>query len=363
MELRDRPARERLEFPGRLALEHELLSQTHADLGDKSLVSLYFGGGTPSVLSPRSVSELIDEIVSRHDSAVDLEVTLEANPENLTPQRCEAWHEAGINRLSIGVQSFSPRDLERLERLHQPDLVAQVVGNARDAGIENLSLDLMFGLPDQTPDQWMESLRAAVQLNPDHISFYGLTVHEETPFHDEAKRGTLPLPEEDAASAMYLEGALFLQERGYGHYEISNFARPGRESRHNRRYWTGADVVGIGPGAHSSLGRFRWWNPDDIDLWKESLAIGELCRTHPESLPTEIHAEELLFRGLRTREGIALDGSPAAVMLGTWLESAAGLEAANAEWIRTGAERVSLTLEGWLRSDSILLSIIGASAR
>ncbi|MBX3728215.1 MAG: radical SAM family heme chaperone HemW [Candidatus Sumerlaeia bacterium] len=358
MELRDRPARERLDFPARLAREHALLLDAEPDLARRPLATLYFGGGTPSTLVPSGVADLIRAVRERHPAS-EPEVTLEANPENLTPARCEAWARAGVTRLSIGVQSFRERDLARLERLHGPKAIGTAVRNARAAGITNLSLDLMFALPDQTLAEWLEDLDRAVALEPDHLSFYGLTYHEGTPFEEWRRVGNIAEADEDLYAEMYLRGARLLAAAGFDHYEISNFARPGRRSLHNQRYWNAQDVVGFGPGAHSSLGARRWHNPDDLDQWRADLAAGRLPRTRPQVLDASHRLEEELFRRLRRCEGFRLsEGLPADAHFANWLTTPRGRQALDSGWIERSGDRARLTLEGWLRSDALLIQML-----
>jgi oxygen-independent coproporphyrinogen-3 oxidase len=358
MELRDRPARERLEFPARLAREHALLLEAEPDLAGRPLATLYFGGGTPSTLSPPAVTDLIRTLRERHPFS-DPEITLEANPENLTPARCHAWARAGVTRLSIGVQSFHADDLERLERLHRPETIGAAVRNARAAGIDNLSLDLMFALPGQTLEKWLDNLHQALALEPDHLSFYGLTYHEGTPFEEWRRVGSLAEADEDLYAELYLRGARLLAAAGFDHYEISNFARPGRRSLHNQRYWNAQDVVGLGPGAHSSLGARRWQNPDDLDEWRADLAAGRPPRTQPHDLDSSTRLEEELFRRLRRCEGFDLsDGTPADLRFAHWLTTPRGRQALDAGWIERTGDRARFTLEGWLRSDALLLRML-----
>ena len=311
------------------------------------------------MLRPADVRRLIRTLLDRHDGSAP-EITLEANPENLTPARCHAWRDAGITRLSIGVQSFQTKDLERLERLHTPELIPQVVENARLAGFENISLDLMFALPGQTLNEWRDNLRAAIALRPQHISFYGLTIHENTPFFDERRAGKLREIDDELQAEMYLWGSRFLRDEGFEHYEISNFAVPGFRSVHNQRYWNKDDVVGLGPGAHSNLGAWRWFNPDDLDGWREGLRAGSLPRAKPSQLDEEGDVEEELFRRLRRAEGFSSSGGGASPKLFfEWLDTGIGRQAENEGWIAREGKRARLTPEGWLRSDAILLSILG----
>lgn len=360
MELRDRPARTRLDYPQKLGTEYGLLLAEHPELAERPPASIYFGGGTPSVLSPAAVCDLIAAIRVPHPASKP-EVTLEANPENLTPARCEAWRATGVTRLSIGAQSFQERDLRRLERLHDAETIRRAVANARAAGIDNLSIDLMFGLPQQTLEEWMENLREAVALAPQHLSFYGLTIHEHTPFWEERKAGKLVLPGEEIEAEMYLRGAEYLVAHGFEHYEISNFAQPGWRSVHNQRYWRAEDVVGIGPGAHSCLGVMRWRNNDDLDAWEQAIAAQRLPRTAPERLAAREQIEEEIFRRMRTSEGFARDSPTEADRLFlAWLEGDDGQAAREQRWIAEEAGRVRLTAEGWLVSDALLLNIVGA---
>lgn len=358
MELRDRPARTRIEYPEQLAEEHALVLRAHPGLVERPLATIYFGGGTPSVLSPAAVGDLIRCVRARHgDSAA--EITLEANPENLTRARCDAWREAGINRLSIGVQSFHERDLKRLERLHDIETIYRAVENARETGFNNLSIDLMFGLPDQTLDEWQDNLRRAAALQPEHLSFYGLTIHENTPFFDENRARRLALPGESIEAEMYLWGSSFLREHGYEHYEISNFARPERRSAHNQRYWLGEDVVGLGPGAHSLLDNQRWQNAENLDDWLRAICKRQLARSEPHLLGREEEIEETVFRRMRTAGGFSREGNnPADRLFFDWLQTPTGRAAAAQSWIDEDETSARLTTEGWLVSDALLLNMV-----
>lgn len=358
LELRDRPARDRLEFPDLLTRECELLLDAHPELRSRTIETIYFGGGTPSTLVPAGVQAAIERIVSCFACASpEIEITLEANPENLTEGRAAKWFAAVITRLSVGAQSFAPRHLEKLERLHGPSTIHDAIANARAAGFANISIDLMFALPDQTHAEWMESLAAAVALAPEHISFYGLTVHEHTPFEIEDRAGRLAMPDDDAQAAMYLEGAEFLERAGYEHYEISNFARPGFRSRHNRRYWSRADVLAMGPSAHSSVGAGRWRNPSDIDAWGAAIRADRVPAEGLEQLSPEAQLEEALFCNLRRAEGIVAAERPElferAVQWASTLD-----DASRSKWSHADATSFRLTRAGWLVSDAIIQAIV-----
>lgn len=356
LELRDRPARARLDFPGQLRRELGLLAAAEPGLCDQRLATVYLGGGTPSTLVPASVAEMLTEWRTLFPTAPDAEFTLEANPENLTESRARQWHSAGFTRLSIGLQSFNPAELKLLERLHEPATITEAMGRAREAGFQNISLDLMFALPGQTLNGWMDNLRRAVELEPEHLSFYGLTWHEGTPFTAALEQGRLHELEEDVQAEMYLRGAAFLEEAGFEHYEISNFARPGFRSRHNARYWSGQDVVGLGPGAHSRLGTRRWSNPENLDAWATAVEAARPPRTGIESPTAGEQAWEALFTGLRRVEGIERATNPE--LHTACLHWARDNAPDAARWMESTPERARLTREGWLVSDAILGALI-----
>ncbi len=360
LELRDRPARDRLEFPELLAQECELLLDMRPELRTRTIETIYFGGGTPSTLVPAGVGAAIERMLALFaGTAPDIEITLEANPENLTEGRAAKWFAAGITRLSMGAQSFAPKHLEKLERLHGPDTIREAVANSRACGFANINIDLMFALPDQSFDEWMESLAAAVALAPEHISFYGLTVHEHTPFEIEERAGRLAMPDDDMQATMYLRGAEFLERAGYEHYEISNFARPGFRSRHNRRYWSRADVLAMGPSAHSSVGAQRWRNPSDIDAWGAALRAFRVPAEGLESLTANSILEEALFCNLRRAEGIVAAEQPELfARAGAW---AATLDDESRRlWTASPEGSFRLTRAGWLVSDAIIQAIISS---
>ena len=356
MELRERPARARLDFPGQLRREVDLLLGVYPEMAERPLETVYFGGGTPSTLVPEAVGELLAHWKGLFVECGGREFTLEANPENLTENRARQWHAAGFTRLSIGAQSFHPEELGLLERLHGPETIEEAVRRSRRAGFGNVSLDLMFALPGQTMERWMENLRRAVALEPDHVSFYGLTWHEGTPFEAWKREGRLAELGDELQAEMYLRGADFLEGEGFEHYEISNFARPGFRSRHNARYWTGRDVLGVGPGAHSRMGPERWRNPEDLEGWAAALAAGRVPREPAERPGPEEAAWERLFTGLRRTEGLGRGEAPELV------EACRRWHGANlpesAAWMEAGPEGVRLTREGGLLSDAILEGLL-----
>ena len=245
MEPYARALRSELEFWGR-------------ELGSPDVSTVFFGGGTPSYLRGGQLAALMGAIQGGFELDPSSEITAEANPDDLTPDKLAEFAAAGINRLSIGVQSLDDGLLRTLGRRHSAAEAEQAVSRARQAGFDNLSMDLMYGLPDQTLKQWLDSMRRALELGPQHISMYGLTLEPGTPMERAATAGSLPTPDVDLAADMYLAAQAFMAEHGYLHYEISNWCLPGYESRHNLTYWHNGQFLGVGPGAHSYLNGARF---------------------------------------------------------------------------------------------------------
>ena len=268
--------------------------------------TIYFGGGTPSLLEPAEVARMIEACAETFDVADGAEITIEANPETVDAERLVAYRDAGVNRFSFGVQSFRDEELRRLSRLHDADRARAALADARAAGLDNVSLDLMMWLPGQRVAEWIESVDAAVALAPDHLSLYLLEVYPNAPLRDEmARAGWSQAPDDDAAT-MYLEALERLDEAGYEQYEISNVARPGRRSRHNMKYWTDGEWLGFGCGAHSTSAGMRWRNLGDVAAYVERIADGGSVRTEVRRLPADERLGDALFTGLRLVEGIDL---------------------------------------------------------
>ncbi|WP_183361500.1 radical SAM family heme chaperone HemW [Geomonas limicola] len=276
-----------------------------------SAPTLYLGGGTPSLMSPAEVARLIDAAAARFGLTADAEITLEANPGTLSFEKLAGYRSAGVNRISLGIQSFEDRFLEMLGRVHSRHEAISAFEACRKAGFDNLSIDLMHSLPGQSPAQWRRALADGIALAPEHLSAYALSVEEETPFEALVESGNLTLPGEEDAAAMFEATAELLEQAGYRHYEISNFARPGRESRHNGAYWTRQSYLAFGAGAHSfwndnGLGD-RWHNAEGASEYREAILSGILPEREREVLDREQAVSEAFFLGLRVLAGLDLE--------------------------------------------------------
>ena len=266
----------------------------------RSVSSIFIGGGTPSVLDERLLGDILREIRNRFKMEEDAEITIEVNPGTANIGKLQAYREMGINRLSIGLQSPEDRELKILGRIHNYGQFLETYQEARTVGFDNINIDLMSAIPDQTYEGWVKNLRTVAELEPEHISAYSLIVEEGTPF---AAR-KLNLPDEDTEYNMYEATAQILKEYGFEQYEISNYARKGRECRHNVGYWTRQDYLGFGLGASSLYGKERFANTADMKKYLENSRNPEKIREKEPSLTREDEMAEFMFLGLRMTKGI-----------------------------------------------------------
>ena len=268
--------------------------------------TVFFGGGTPSLLAPSEVATIIDVCRQSWALSSDAEITLEANPESVTPERLDGFRAAGVNRLSYGVQSFRDDELGRLSRLHSAAGAVDVFVMARAAGFDNISLDLMMWLPQQTVAHWLESVDGLIAVGPDHASMYMLEIYPNAPLRDAMARRWWSVAPDDDAAEMYLSGLDRMDKAGYIQYEVSNVARPGRQSRHNLKYWTDGEWLGFGSGAHSTRAGTRWKNVSATEEYISAVAAGGPVATERRPLSAEERLEEALFTGLRLSVGLDL---------------------------------------------------------
>lgn len=322
--------------------------------------SVFFGGGTPSLLEPAAVGQILERAARRFGLSADAEISLEANPGTVTPESLAGYRAAGVNRLSLGIQSLAAENLKLLGRIHDPAEAKRAVARARRAGFDNLSCDLIFALPGQTRQSLAEELDRFLELAPDHLSCYGLTVEEGTPFYRLHRAGSLELPDEDRYAELY--GAIDERLRGEGfrHYEISNYARPGFECRHNLLYWQRRPCLGVGAGAHSFLD--RGWGERrsvvaDLARYRAALDRGEGPAEVLETFDRHGAMAETLYLGLRTSAGVEEEAFRA--------RFGSGVAAAFPEAVRGAGERLSLRdgrwrldLDGWLLFDHLIAAFL-----
>jgi oxygen-independent coproporphyrinogen-3 oxidase len=292
---------------GRDDLVDQYLQAVAAELSwhgrPRPVETLYFGGGTPTHLDASRLAQLCDEVLRWHPLTPNHEWTVEANPESLTADRVEVLAERGVSRLSLGVQSLDDAKLRILDRDHCASDVKRAVDLARAAGL-HITIDLMFAAPGETPEEWRSDLQAALDLSPDHISTYGLTWEAGTQFTARRRRGELTAVDEELERAMYAEGIDVLGAAGYEHYEVSNFARPGRRSRHNEAYWAGDQYFAAGPGAARYVDGARETNHRSTTTYLKRVLAGESPVAESERLNDEARARERLVLGLRRSEGV-----------------------------------------------------------
>jgi oxygen-independent coproporphyrinogen-3 oxidase len=268
--------------------------------------TIFFGGGTPSLLSVQQMQRLLRACSTAFTVDADAEITLEANPGTLTQEQLAGLREAGINRLSMGAQSFDAGLLKSLGRIHTPEEITQAVTYARAAGFTSINLDFMFGLPQQTMQQWQETLRQALELRPEHFSLYSLIIEEGTPFYDWTHEGRITPGDEDLCADMYEYADELLQQAGYINYEISNWALPGHHSRHNLTYWQNLPYIGMGAGAYSYFGNRRFSNERDPLTYNKTLKSGRIPEVESEPVEREQEMSETAFLALRTALGLHL---------------------------------------------------------
>jgi len=317
--------------------------------------TIFFGGGTPSLLESAEVAAILEACRTAFDIDPGAEVTLEVNPESAVEPFLSAVRAAGVTRLSVGVQSFRQDELQRLGRVHDVPQARLAVASARAAGFENLSLDLMMWLPAQQVGHWMETVEAAAALGPEHLSLYMLELYPNAPLREEMARAGWSLAPDDDAAEMYEAAMARLEELGYRQYEISNVCRPGRESRHNLKYWTDGEWLGFGPGAHSTLAGVRWKNVGATGEYVARVSAGSPLDVERRELTADERWQEALITGLRLADGISM--AAMAARYGVDLDARFGddlrrFEEAGA--VARDGDRLRLTRRGMLVANDVL---------
>jgi len=319
---------------------------------NEPLETLYLGGGTPSLLPADSMAELIDGVVAgspMRDGAttVRTEFTIEVNPDDVSAEKVDIWADVHVNRVSLGVQSFDPRVLKWMHRTHGANDAERAVAHLRRVGVSSVSLDLIFGLPAELGADWEGDLRKALDLEPDHLSVYGLTVEPRTPLARWIGRGVTSAPADSAFEEQFLLAHDVLTDAGFEHYEVSNYARPGHHSRHNQAYWTGRRYLGLGPSAHGFEGRRRYWNVAPWAAYERIVLGGKDPTENLEELSAEQRQLEGTYLGLRTTHGVSAE------ITRSWPD-ALREEVEAQGWLLEEGGRVRLTPPGWLRLDAIV---------
>ena len=307
--------------------------------------TIFFGGGTPSRTAPQDLARVITAIRNGFDVADDAEFSLEANPEDVTPEAIEFWRSLGVNRLSIGVQSFDDRELQPIGRVHDAARAREAIYDATSSGIRT-SIDLILGLPNQTAESFRSSLDEAIATGIGHVSIYMLDLDEDTALRRRVESGVVRLPDEELISGLYVEMVETLRDAGFAQYEISNFARPAEESRHNLRYWRRQHYHGFGLGAHSFIGERRFANTRDIHSY-----IGGVVSDFSEKLTENERRHELVFLRLRQTSGIHYED-----LLRLCGEEAVGWieHGVNEGWLQRDGSRVAFTPAGFLVSSELI---------
>jgi oxygen-independent coproporphyrinogen III oxidase len=331
--------------------------------------TVFFGGGTPSLLEPAEIAAIIHDLRDRFDTRqrpalreagrqsgrVEWEVTLETNPETVDREKLERFREAGVNRISFGVQSFQDDELKRLGRIHSASRARAAVREARAAGFDNVSLDLMMWLPGQSVDTWLGNVDALVEAAPDHASLYLLELYPNAPLKEEMARSGWSLAPDDDAAEMYLKAMERLERAGLVQYEISNVARPGMASRHNLKYWTDGEWLAFGCGAHSTRDGVRWKNVSATEEYVARVTSGSDVVTERRVLSANERLEEAIFTGLRLTDGLDIEAAGARYASDVWARYGDALAPFLQEkWLVRDGPRLRLTRHGMLMANEVM---------
>jgi oxygen-independent coproporphyrinogen III oxidase len=349
-------------------LKRRYLDALLTEIGNKAdgtpADTIFFGGGTPSLLEPSEIHSVIEACQRSFTLGPDTEITLEANPETVTHDRLRAFHHAGINRLSFGVQSFRDEELQRLSRLHSAAKAQEAFAVARAAGFENVSLDLMMWLPQQSVSQWISSVDTLIALGPEHASLYILELYPNAPLKDTMARSQWSLAPDDDAAEMYLGAMSRLDDAGYTQYEISNVAKPGRESRHNLKYWTDGEWVGFGCGAHSTRKGIREKNIASTEDYVSAIRAGMPVEVERRVLSDQERLEDAVFTGLRLAQGVVLESVRSRYGVDLWERYGEDLQPfVEQHLLIYDGGAIRLTRDGMLLANEVMTVFIGPPVR
>ncbi len=349
-------------FSTQRSTEAAVVKAMHAELATRAqqapwkgsrINSLYFGGGTPSFLAVADLAQLIAKAQALFSFNTAAEITLEANPDDITPEKLEAWHSIGITRLSIGLQSFDHLELQSMNRAHDASHSVQCLEWIADGPIQNYSVDFMYGMPGSTVESWTRQLDQLATYLPPHLSCYALTVEEKTVLYHNVRSGKTTLPSDEVIVAQFEALRAWASEQGYTHYELSNFAQPDKYSRHNSHYWSGQPYLGIGPGAHSFNGKKRWWNVANNTLYAQGAEVPSEMLT-----PIDLLNERLMVR-LRTAKGFLWESDVPFGMDPTLLEPVQqSVKKSEAKGLLKCSEKgFTIPPEHWMQSDAIIAEL------
>lgn len=349
-------------FSTQRSTEAAVVKAMHAELATRAqqapwkgsrINSLYFGGGTPSFLAVADLAQLIAKAQALFSFNTAAEITLEANPDDITPEKLEAWHSIGITRLSIGLQSFDHLELQSMNRAHDASHSVQCLEWIADGPIQNYSVDFMYGMPGSTVESWTRQLDQLATYLPPHLSCYALTVEEKTVLYHNVRSGKTTLPSDEVIVAQFEALRAWALEQGYTHYELSNFAQPDKYSRHNSHYWSGQPYLGIGPGAHSFDGKKRWWNVSNNTLYAQGAEVPSEILT-----PIDLLNERLMVR-LRTAKGFLWESDVPFGMDPTLLEPVQqSVKKSEAKGLLKCSEKgFTIPPEHWMQSDAIIAEL------
>ncbi|MDA0740333.1 MAG: radical SAM family heme chaperone HemW [Bacteroidetes bacterium] len=349
-------------FSTQRSTEAAVVEAMHAELATRAqqapwkgsrINSLYFGGGTPSFLAVADLAQLIAKAQALFSFNTAAEITLEANPDDITPENLEAWHSIGITRLSIGLQSFNNRELQSMNRAHDASHSVQCLEWIADGPIQNYSVDFMYGMPGSTVESWTRQLNQLATYLPPHLSCYALTVEEKTVLYHNVRSGKTTLPSDVVIVAQFEALRAWASEQGYTHYELSNFAQPDKYSRHNSHYWSGQPYLGIGPGAHSFDGKKRWWNVSNNTLYAQGAEVPS-----EELTLIDLLNERLMVR-LRTAKGFFWESDVPfgvdPILLEHVQQSVKNSEAKGL--LKCSEKGFTIPPEHWMQSDAIIAEL------
>lgn len=326
----------------------------YAQAPHANVPTIFFGGGTPSLLPARDLGRVISSIKEKWNLAPDAETTLEANPDSVDAGKLAGLRAAGFNRISFGMQSAVPHVLQVLDRTHNPENISKVVGAARDVGFESISLDLIYGTPGETLENFRTSITSALDLDVDHLSAYALIVETGTKLAAQIKRGELSMPNDDLMADMYLLVDELCEAAGFSWYELSNWSKPNHESRHNIAYWRNANWWGLGPGAHSHIDGTRWWNMKHPTAYRNALFGGASPVQDSEELTAQQKSDEAIMLSIRMRGGIPLSS----LSLGQKEKVAVYRQSGHLDSARWDEGTLQLTPHGRLIADRIVRELV-----